>query len=66
MKVRVLWNKPDGTMHAVVSTINANDPYRDDEELQMAKAKAAARMHFNDRFGEFPETNQLNAVVIRD
>lgn len=66
MKIQVTWNKPDGTKHAVETKVNSNDPHRDDEELQVAKAKAAAQAHFHQKFGEAPLLNQLSVQIRKE
>lgn len=66
MKIRVTWNRSDGTKPAVDMTGNPNDPHKDDHELQFAKAIAAAGVHFNNKFGEYPANGQLNATMVND
>jgi len=42
MKFQITWKKSDGTTPTEVFSINPDDPHKDDQELQIAKAKAAA------------------------
>jgi hypothetical protein len=64
MTIRVTWNRSDGTKPVVDMAVNANDPHKDDQELQFAKAIAAAGVHFNQKFGEYPATGQLKAMLV--
>ncbi|HTF68720.1 MAG TPA: hypothetical protein VK638_39180 [Edaphobacter sp.] len=64
MKVQITWKKPDGTMPTEVFSINPDDPHKDDQELQIAKAKAAASVLFNQKHHQYPPTELLSAQVL--
>jgi hypothetical protein len=66
MKIEITWNRPDGSNPAVGFAVNANDPHKDDEELQVTKAKTAAQAHFHQKFGSAPPLNQLSIQVIKE
>jgi hypothetical protein len=55
----------NGDAAAVEIPVNPNDPRKDDEELQAAKAKAAASVHFKNKYGDTPQSNDLLIQVIR-
>ena len=63
MKIRVTWHRPDGTQPEIETIVGPTDPDRDDRDLQIAKAKAAAKVYFGNRFGEEPPTAQLFTSV---
>ena len=63
MKIRVTWHRPDGTQPEIETVVSPTDPNRDDQDLQIAKAKAAAKAHFGNRFGEEPPIEQLFTLV---
>ena len=65
MKIVVTWNKPDGTRPTVGFDANENDPYNDDEEMQVHKAAAAAQIHFRQKFGESPAPDQISYQVAK-
>lgn len=64
MKIRVIWNRPDSTTATVEMAVNDSDPSKNDHELQLAKAIAAAGVHFNNKFAEYPAQGQLSATMI--
>ena len=64
MKIRVTWDRADGTSAAVESEVNPNDPYKEDREMQVTKAVAAAKTHFKNKFGQLPLANQLRVDVV--
>jgi len=66
MKIRVTWNRSDGTKPAVDMVGNSNDPQKDDHELQFAKALAAAGVYFNQKFDEYPGRGEMTAAMIND
>ena len=55
----------DGSTAVIEMAVNPNDPHKDDEELQIAKAIAAARVHFKNKYDQEPSSNQLSVQVIR-
>jgi hypothetical protein len=61
----ITWNKPDGAKPTEVLSINADDPDRDDLELQFAKAKAAASVLFNGKYPKHPPAERLSAQVLK-
>jgi hypothetical protein len=48
-----------------VLSINADDPDRDDLELQYAKAEAAASVLFNGQYPKHPPAERLSAQVLK-
>jgi hypothetical protein len=66
MKIEITWNKPDGSKPFVGFKVNANDPYKDDEEMHVTKAKAGAQAYFHQQFGSAPPLNQLSIQVIKE
>ncbi len=67
MKIEIIWNQPSGAVAVLPPfRVNPNDPHKDDEELQIAKAKAAAQAHVHQQFGSAPPPDQLSVTVIRD
>jgi hypothetical protein len=66
MKIHVTWNMADGSTASVETPVNPGDPHKDDKELQIAKAKAAASVHFAKKFGKTPPPNQLFAHVVKE
>jgi hypothetical protein len=65
MKIEVTWNKPDGTKPTVGFENKAGDPHAKDEEMQLAKALAAAQAHFHEKFGEAPKLDQFSYRVVQ-
>ena len=65
MEIQVTWNKPNAAPQSVTVGVNANDPHKDDEELQLTKAVAAARTLFNQRLGEYPPADQISASITK-
>jgi hypothetical protein len=63
MKIQVTWHRPDGTKPVIETVVNPQDPTKDDEELQVGKAKAAASVYFKNKFDEAPTAQELFAVV---
>jgi hypothetical protein len=66
MKIQVTWNIRDGSSDTVETVVNPNDPHKDDEELQVTKARAAASARFTQKFGKTPPPNELSVHVIKD
>lgn len=66
MRIRVTWNKPDGTKPTFDWRVNASNPNKDDEEVQINEALAASQVEFRNKFGESPVRNQLSTQVIKD
>jgi hypothetical protein len=64
MKVQVTWNKTVGDKPTEVYSINPDDPHKDDRELQLAKARAAASVSFNAKYHEYPPAEQLSAEIL--
>ncbi len=67
MKIEIVWNQPGGATAALPPfTVNPKDPHKDDEELQIAKAKAAAQALLQRQFGSAPPPDQLSTKVVKD
>ena len=67
MKIEFTWNRPDGKTPTVGFSTNPNDPHKDDEEMQIAKAMGGAMAHFQQQFGgEGVPVTQLTYRVIKD
>jgi hypothetical protein len=65
-RIEVTWNKPDGTKPAIGFRVSPNAPDRDDEEMQVTKAKAGAQAHFHQKFGAPPPPSELSVQVFRE
>ncbi len=63
MTITVTWNRPDGTKPSMELNVNPNDPHKDDKELQVAKARAAAIVGFKNQFHEQPDSKDLAISV---
>lgn len=67
MKIEITWNQPDGSKTSLGGfSVNPNDPHKDDEQLQVAKAVAAAQARVNQQFGSTPPIEQLSVKVIKE
>jgi hypothetical protein len=65
MKIEITWNRSANDTPFVGFEVNPNDPHKDDERLQVEKAKAAAQAHFHKKFGSAPKPDQLSIKVIK-
>jgi hypothetical protein len=64
MKIEIIWNQPNGSKTVLPPyQVNPNDPHKDDEELQIAKARAAAQAAIHAQFGSAPPPGQLSVKV---
>ena len=67
MKIELVWNQPNGATASLPPfTVSPKDPDKDDEELQIAKAKAAAQALLQRQFGSAPPPDQFSIKVIKD
>lgn len=67
MKIEIVWNQPGGGIAALPPfTVNPKDPHKDDEELQIVKAKAAAQALLHQQFGSVAPPDQLSIKVVKD
>ena len=67
MKIELVWNQPGGATAALPPfTVNPKDPHKEDEELQIAKAKAAAQALLQRQFGSAPPPDQFSVKVVKD
>jgi hypothetical protein len=67
MKIEMFWHQPGGAVAALPPfAVNPNDPHKDDEELQIAKAKTAAQAILHRQFGSAPPQDQISVKVIED
>jgi hypothetical protein len=66
VKIKVNWDMTDGSGASVEMVVPPNDPHKDDEEMLVTKAKAAASAHFTQKFGKTPPPNQLSVHIIRE
>ena len=67
MKIELIWNQPDGSKTSLGGfAVDPNDPHKDDEELQVAKAKVAAQARAHQEFGSAPPINEISVVVLKD
>ena len=67
MKIEIVWNQPGGDITGLPPfSVNPNDPHKDDEELQIGKAKAAAQAILHRQFGSAPSPDQFSIKVIKE
>lgn len=66
MKIEIVWNQPGGGIAVLPPfAVNPEDLHKDDEELQIAKAEAAAQAALNRQFGSAPPLDQFSVTVIK-
>jgi hypothetical protein len=67
MKIEIVWTEPGGSIVGLPPfTVNPEDPNKNDIELQIAKAKAAAQANLHRQFGSAPPPDQFSIKVIED
>ena len=59
MRIRITWNRPDGSKPAVEFPVDGADP-----QMDVAKAAAAASPYFYQKFGEMPTPGELTAKMV--
>jgi hypothetical protein len=64
--IRITWHKPDDTSSTVEVPINPHDPNRANHDVQLNKARSAAAVYFQQKYGLAPMPYQLAAQVIGD
>jgi hypothetical protein len=65
MTIEFTWTNPNGTKQSIEIASDPNDLYRDDEQMQVAKALGSARTHFNRKYGYFPKSTEVMVKVLK-